>query len=268
MGDTAITTAIDADRDSIGIRAARHLNLAFRTFTLGHGAELGANYLRWVTREAHPMGNLVILSDPGDADTTRAAADPLVADNLPAAALFPEGVSTAAAQSLAALGFADAGAMPAMAVDIDRLAATALPPAYTFARAGAGESGEAWAEAFGVGYGIPPGLARRFSPAELGADMAADARTQYFSISRDDRVVATSMFFVADGLAGIYCVATRPEERGKGLGAHATAEALRIARQLGYRVGILQSSPAGHSIYRRLGFADFGTVPMFVRMPR
>ena len=47
----------------------------------------------------------------------------------------------------------------------------------------------------------------------------------------------------------------------------ATAQALREARQLGYRVGVLQSSPDGHSVYRKLGFQDLGEVPMFVRLP-
>ena len=79
--------------------------------------------------------------------------------------------------------------------------------------------------------------------------------------------MATSVLHVADGLAGIYCVATLAEERGMGLGGHVTAEALRAAHKFGYHVGVLQSSPAGHSVYLGLGFDDVGTVPMFVRMP-
>ncbi len=63
------------------------------------------------------------------------------------------------------------------------------------------------------------------------------------------RPVATSLLYLADGLAGIYCVATLPEDRAKGLGAHTTAEAFRRAHELGYRVGVLQSSPAGHSVH-------------------
>jgi GNAT superfamily N-acetyltransferase len=79
--------------------------------------------------------------------------------------------------------------------------------------------------------------------------------------------VAISLCFLADGLAGIYSVATLREKRGKGLGGHDTAEALRAAQELGYRVGVLQSWEEGHSVYRRLGFEDFGGVPMFIRKP-
>ena len=79
--------------------------------------------------------------------------------------------------------------------------------------------------------------------------------------------VATSMPYLAERLAGIHCVSTLAEERHRGLGAHATAEALRAARRLGYRVGVLQSSEAGHSIYLRLGFGDYAGIPMLIRMP-
>jgi len=267
MQETEMAKSIGSSRDAIGARAARHLELAFRGFTVGHGAELGTNYLRWTTCEAHPLGNVAIVSDPSDADAARAAVEPLVARNLPSAVLFPQGVSAAAARSVVALGFADQGAMPAMAVDIDRMAATSLPPGCAWARIGEGGGARGWSEAFAAGYGVPMGLARLFSPEELGADMAGDAQTQYFAIVRDGRAVATSLLYLADGLAGIYCVATVPEERGKGLGAHVTAEALRAAQALGYGVGVLQSSLAGHSIYLGLGFEDLATVPMFVRMP-
>jgi predicted GNAT family acetyltransferase len=154
-----------------------------------------------------------------------------------------------------------------MAVDIGRLAGTALPPGYGFARIGTGSEGAAWADTLAVGYGLPHGLARRFSPECLDADMAPDAEVQFFAVVRDGRTVATSLLFLADGLAGIYCVATLAEERGKGLAAHATAEPLRAAARQGYRVGILQSSTAGHSVYLGLGFEDVGGVPLFVRMP-
>lgn len=97
--------------------------------------------------------------------------------------------------------------------------------------------------------------------------MAADAQTQFFGIRHEGRLVATSLLFLAGGVAGIYSVATLPEERGKGLGAHVTAEPLRVAHALGYGVGVLQSTASGHPVYRRLGFEQVGSVPLFVRLP-
>src|SRR6516225_3727741 len=134
MSSATTTRSIEADRHEIGFRAARHIERVFRTLTAGHGGELKDEYLRWVTREPHPLGNLVILSGPSDGEHARAAVEPLLGDNLPSAVLLPGGVSAAAEQSLIAAGFADVGALPAMAVDIERLAPTKLPAGYTFIR--------------------------------------------------------------------------------------------------------------------------------------
>ena len=60
-----------------------------------------------------------------------------------------------------------------------------------------------------VGYSIPLGLALRFSPEVLGADMAPDAPMQFFGIERNGRMVATSLLYLADGLAGNF-TAWRP----------------------------------------------------------
>jgi hypothetical protein len=118
-----------------------------------------------------------------------------------------------------------------------------------------------------VGYEVPLGVARCFSPVPLHADTSPESPVQFFAIRRNGAIVCTSACVLDAGLAGIYCVSTIPEERRKGLGAHATAEPLRLAAALGYRVGILQSSEAGHGVYLSLGFADFGGVPLFIRMP-
>ena len=267
MQQGAIVQSIGPNGAAIGARAAQHLDLAFRQMMVGRGAQVGHGFLRLVTGEPHPLGNVAIVVDTGDLTTTRAAVLPLLDCGQPAAVLYPLGVSEAVAQVVAALGFAAPAAMPAMAVDIGHMARTSLPPGYDLVRVGTVAESRAWTAVLAEGYPLPPGLAHRFSAEFLDADMAADAPLQFFAVVRDGRAVATSMFCLADGLAGIYCVATLPGERGKGLGAHVTAAALRAAQRIGYRVGILQSSPEGHSIYLRLGFADLGAVRMFVRMP-
>ena len=73
--------------------------------------------------------------------------------------------------------------------------------------------------------------------------------------------------YLRNGVAGIYAVSTVPNHRRKGLGAYATAEPLRIAAELGYRVGILQASGPGQPVYRGLGFNEFGQIPLFARLP-
>lgn len=67
------------------------------------------------------------------------------------------------------------------------------------------------------------------------------------------------------GVAGIYAVATIPEVRRKGIGEIMTVMPLNEARQNGYRVGILQSSSLGYSLYKKIGFKEVCKFYLFFR---
>jgi hypothetical protein len=265
MPETRIAQPSAIHADEIGARAARHLDRVFRTLAKGPGAEQNADFMRLITREPHPMGNIAIVSNPGDRGVMRAAVQPLVDSNVPAAVICVNGVDASVAREVVSQGFHE-DSMPAMAVEIGKMAATSLPAGYAFERVATKDS-KRWTETLAAGYGIPVPLAGIFSPEASNADPAEPATMQWFAIVKGGEIVATSVLYLADGLAGIYCVATLAAERGQGLGAHVTAEALRIAHRLGYRIGILQSSSDGHPVYIRLGFEDRMIVPMFVRIP-
>jgi GNAT superfamily N-acetyltransferase len=266
MPQVRVVDSIASSAGSIGASAARHLDFAIRGIMSGQGAVDGGSYLRLITGEQHPFGNMANLSDANNQETSDAAVAALLDLKVPTMVLYTTGICDAVAQNLVAQGFSQSG-MPAMAVDIERLKSTGLQSGYEWTRIGAGKDASEWSQVLATGYGLPIGLARMFSPEALGADMALDAGTQFFGVRHDGQLVATSMLFLSKGLAGVYCVATLPGERGKGLGAHVTAEALRLAHRIGYRVGVLQSSDEGHSVYLGLGFADLGWVPMFIRVP-
>ncbi len=62
------------------------------------------------------------------------------------------------------------------------------------------------------------------------------------------------------GSAGIYGVATKPGARGQGLAKVLVLEALHTAREEGFQLGVLHSSPLAQPLYERIGFrptADF-----------
>jgi GNAT superfamily N-acetyltransferase len=255
--------------DGIGALIARHMDLTFRAVLRGPQVVTKTKYIRLLTGENHPFGNFALIADSVDASetgATAAAIEPLRVCGKPAAMLYLSPVADAVGERLKAAGFELHESMPAMAVDIERLAATSLPAGYEFVRVGSGSEGDAWTEAFAVGYEVPRGVAEAFSPNAINATKAADAAMQFFAIVRDRKLVCTSLVALMDGVAGVYCVSTVPEERGKGLGAYATAEPLRLAANAGYRVGVLQSSAMGHRVYKRLGFADFGALPLYVKM--
>jgi ribosomal protein S18 acetylase RimI-like enzyme len=69
--------------------------------------------------------------------------------------------------------------------------------------------------------------------------------------------VATCSLLLGGGVAGLYTVGTIPEGRRRGFGTAMVLEALRAARAMGYRVGILMAAPMGVSVYRRIGFTEY-----------
>lgn len=266
MRHSAQYPSIAAVGTKIGPQIERHMDLAFRAGMHGPQVASGPRFVRLVTGEPHPLGNFALLTELEDVACTRAAIEPLVACGAPAAVLHTGTAGREVDECVRGEGFAPHDGMPAMAVDIARLPETTLPRGYEFVRVRGRDEDDAaaWVEAFAAGYELPLAVAKAFEP--RGSDWP-DEPMQFFAVRKGAKTAGTSVMYLADGLAGVYCVATVPDERGRGLGAYATAEPLRGARKLGYGVGVLQSSAAGYPVYRRLGFEDFGAVSLYIRVP-
>ena len=109
-----------------------------------------------------------------------------------------------------------------------------------------------------VGFGFPADLLSSVTRFVIG--LGGDHGPWRFYLVREQgAAVATAGLFLGSEVAGIYFVATVPEARRRGFGAAVTVAALQDARTLGYRTAVLQASPMGHSVYRRLGFEDHCT---------
>lgn len=95
-------------------------------------------------------------------------------------------------------------------------------------------------------------------------DAIFDGQFRTYLALLNGKPVGTSQLFLSEGVAGIYNVTCIPEARGQGIGSAITLAPLLKARELGYRIGILQASQRGYSVYRRLGFQDFGELSLYL----
>ena len=105
---------------------------------------------------------------------------------------------------------------------------------------------------------------------ELGPNLLTVPTFTVFVGYLSGEPVASSMLATTRsvGLAGVYSVATRPVHRGRGFGTTLTAAALAAAGEQGYDTAVLEPSPSGAAMYRRMGFEPFTAYLEAVISPR
>lgn len=108
----------------------------------------------------------------------------------------------------------------------------------------------AFAEITSMCFEIPPGIAN----AVYGPEGAWNGAYKGFVGMVDGRAIAIAAMVEGAGALGIYSLATVPAHRHQGYGE----ALLRAAVEESGREGpfILQSTEAGHSLYKRMGFRD------------
>ncbi len=106
----------------------------------------------------------------------------------------------------------------------------------------------------------PAETVREFYRLTTRAALADDCAARYFVGYLAGNPVAASEVFFGGGVAGLYNIATQVEFRRRGIGGAMTTAALTAAIDAGYPTMVLQASPEGEPVYRRLGFQILGQV--------
>ncbi len=164
---------------------------------------------------------------------------------------------------LEAHGFTHTGESAGMAVDLlalnDGLRA---PPDLTIEQVRDEETLEQWCHT--LCFESPDFVEHAWLDLFASVGLGAQSPFRHYLGRLKGKPVATSSLFLGAGIAGIYDVVTLPEARRQGIGAAITSTPLREARALGYRVGILQSSDMGFSVYHRVGFREYCKISTYV----
>ena len=119
-----------------------------------------------------------------------------------------------------------------------------------------------WIHVASIGFGVREEFEKVWY--DFFVEAVFDMRFRTYLAILNGLPVGTSQLFLSAGVAGIYNVTCIAEARGQGIGAAVTLAPLLAAREMGYRVGILQASRLGYNVYRRLGFQDFGKLSVYL----
>ncbi|GAA0961533.1 hypothetical protein GCM10009554_78150 [Kribbella koreensis] len=161
---------------------------------------------------------------------------------------------------LLAAGFSYGGPEPGMAVRLADLR-EAEADGLRIERLTEVDQLEVWAQTLGRGFG--EGVKEAEWVASVYRQLGLADPWRHYVGYLDDEPVATATVLLAAGVAGLYFVMTVPEARRRGIGAAITAAVLREARHSGVEYAVLGASPAGRSIYARLGFRELCAVHLY-----
>lgn len=258
LSDEALVTAIRANLCDF----YRHLGRS-----VPEGYFENAKFMRWCSSLGHPWFNGVLSSRPPEENDETFIAETIQyfrSQNVGAFTWWMEPHLAAAAwkSALSKYGFGFSDDTPGMAANLQALTESVSTVDGLEVRAVRDEESlRAWAHVFTLGYGLPPEWAS--SVYDLWLRLGLGFPMQNYLGILNGEPVATSCLFLGGGGAGIYSVATLPNARGKGVGAALTLKPLHDARDMGYRIGVLQSSEMGYRVYERLGFRHLCQIENF-----
>ncbi|MFE9728586.1 GNAT family N-acetyltransferase [Streptomyces sp. NPDC005794] len=160
-------------------------------------------------------------------------------------------------------GYADVGAMPVMAIELDRVRNSPLPVGLEIRKVESAAELAEWVSCYVSAFGI---RAPREDIVCLESTRSGISGTLVrFSGYLHDQLVATAALFIHQGIAGVYVVGTLAEYRSRGIGTALTTAALNAGREQGLRTGTLQASSLGAPVYERMGFEEVTRYRLFMK---
>jgi len=113
-------------------------------------------------------------------------------------------------------------------------------------------------------WGVPeehrPQLRKMIEKFEIGE---RTSKTRFWLAWKDGAPISKIGLYKGSGSAGIYGVATKPEARGLGIASILMNVAMRAAKDMGYRLAVLDSSPLAEKLYERLGFVTVAPLRLY-----
>ena len=223
--------------------------------------------LRYTTGVPFPVMNGILRArlDADDA-AVRDALEPFRSRSLPM--MWWTGPSTTPVdlpERLERLGLVEVEPTPGMALDLEELGERSVRvPDLQIEFVASSDDCTVFAEILAAGFEMPDFVSETLTRILADVGMGPKGPACSFLGRLNGKPVATSTVALFGGIAGIYNVATLPGARGQGIGAAMTLAPLGHARDNGYRIAILHSSPMAFDLYRRLGFREHCKIGQYI----
>jgi GNAT superfamily N-acetyltransferase len=162
-------------------------------------------------------------------------------------------------EHLQARGFVLSGTVPGMAIDLATEQVGVMTPgvsAFQVVRVSNAALLRQWVNVLVSSFQESEAVRQARYTGQEGLGWAEDSALQRYLAFLDGEPVATSALFLDACVAGFNEVVTAPQHRRRGLATSVMLATMDAARRRGYRIGVLQASPMGESVYRRLGFSE------------
>lgn len=169
---------------------------------------------------------------------------------LPFLLRMPEAVVPAVQDAARRAGMAELDPLPGMMLDPVPPALPPHPRLVLRAAQPGQRSMDDYLRVLSEAFEVPPGLAQIFA---AGPAVAAGRLLPLVGYLGGEPVACSAML-LTDSVAGIYNVAVVPGQRRRGFGEALTWAAVAAGREAGAGVAVLQSSPLGEPVYRKMGF--------------
>jgi len=161
-------------------------------------------------------------------------------------------------------GFAKVTEPPGMAADLTHLDELEPGVPVVVARVSDRRAIDEWFSVFAPAFELSRTAASAFRDLVIAGGFDDSAPMRNYVAYLGSQPVATGSLVPAAGVGGIYNIATRADQRGRGIGRAITWALMRHAAELGYHAAILWSTAAGLPVYRRLGFEERVRVPTYL----
>jgi GNAT superfamily N-acetyltransferase len=164
------------------------------------------------------------------------------------------------AEGLIARGAEETVNMPIMAVDVTTVTEVSAPPDLKIVpvtdRCGMRE----YVRAYAGPLGIPADNLDQMVDRELNFAYPEVVRLAGVV---DGQTVGTCTVSLGRDVGALYCIATDPAYRRRGIATALTRDALRIIGESGRRIATLQASSEGEPVYRQIGFETVARYRLF-----